>query len=197
MNEITVNENKNEISTEVMAGIAQCMLNAMASVIETAQELVRLIDSQPLFAEQLAAQYPKIGMAIIKNFERIGRKQMIPGLMWDASPGASALRRMPYSLQEKYYDNVVPLLVNAESGWDVLRTPIGSLTKDQAAQVFNGETIRTEAQQRAWIEDRRSREAIKTVNKVEPYRIVGKELLVTAHCVFTAKDLASILSRIS
>lgn len=128
----------------------------------------------------------------ITRWARLIQRQ-IPQLLIDYSPGARLLSRLPKQLQTKYYSEPLPLLIEKDGGFEVLRVDLRNLTPEQARQVFADDHVRTEAEQRAWIEDRKALSAVPAKTNL-PYRIVRDELLVMIPCKFTRRDLARLLS---
>lgn len=158
--------------------------------------LVDLVESDPHVYDYITRECPSMTPGILDTFERIGRGQILPTLAMDSSPGVTRLKRLPISAQSRYETEPVPLIVETDDGPDVLLVKVRDMTKSQAAQVFGPGRLRSEGEQRAYLMERRSN-AAKPVNKVEkPWKIVGGKLNVQG-VVFTAGDLASILTQMT
>ncbi len=56
-------------------------------------------------------------------------------------------------MQETYFHNPPSLLIQNNGDWEQLKVDIHNMTPDQAAQVFSEDHVRTDGEQRAWIED--------------------------------------------
>jgi hypothetical protein len=154
------------------------------------------IDANPNFIDEVLKLAPQLTEEFIRRFERIGRGQMVPQLMWDASPGVGKLIKMPVSLQEKYLNEPVALLVKSDAGWETLKCDVRNLSASQASQVFNGEGVRSEAAQRAWIEDKRAKldQKIPTATK-EPYRVVRHSLVIVEPVTISRAELLMLLAK--
>lgn len=169
----------------VMQGI-ECWQQAGALV-------VRAIDSNPNFIDEVCDKCPDITPELVHRFEQIGRKQLCAKLLISDAPGVRRLRRLPYSLQEKHSVEPVSLILsNGES----LRVDVRNLTPDQAAQVFAEDRIRSDAEQRSWIEDKRSKSSAPSNKSNAPYRVVGKKLVVMTACTLERKELARLLAEL-
>jgi hypothetical protein len=149
------------------------------------------IEEDPDFAEKVHAKHPEISCDTVYAFDRLGRKELHPKLLISDSPGAKKLRRMPYSIQEKYSNNPVPLLIKTEKGWETLPASAFNLTPEQANQAFDSDGVRPEAAQRAWLECKTSRALIQVD---DAWRVAGRKLIVMQPCQFTAKQLARIFA---
>jgi len=136
--------------------------------------------------------------SLIAAFERIGRKQLIPQLAYMSGPGPERLAKMPFSVQEKYLNEPVDLLIlKDDDSTDKLRVSVHDLTARQAAQVFDRDCVRSLPAQRAWLENERMRLCAAAKQAPEfPYKINGRRVTFVEGCTLTAKELARILSEI-
>lgn len=159
--------------------------------IEAGKVVVKALEDDPDFAEKVNASHPEVSVDVVYAFDRIGRKELHPKLAISDSPGAKRLRRLPYGQQEKYMNNPIPVLIKQLNGWETLKVSVFNLTSDQAAQAFDGNVIRTEAEQRAYLETKSSKAMIQID---EPYRVSGRKLIVMQACQFTAGQLARLLA---
>jgi hypothetical protein len=134
----------------------------------------------------------------IALFERIGRHQLLPQLAYATDPGMERLGKMPFSLQEKYLDEPVELLIlKDDDTTDKLKISMHDLTARQAAQVFDKDCVRSLSAQRAWLENERERRFAEAKPVPDfPYRINGRRVTFTENCTLTAKEIARILSEI-
>jgi hypothetical protein len=149
----------------------------------------------PEWADKVAEKNRLITAQFVHRFACIGVK-MIPQLAVSECPGAKKLRQLPISLQERCWQNPVGLLINNNGDWEELNVDLHNLTTDQAAQVFAEDHIRTAAEQRAWIEDKRAKQSVPPAKSNQPYRVVGSKLVVMVPCQFSRKELAQILADI-
>lgn len=160
--------------------------------IEAGKIVANALEEDPDFADKVHEYHPEISVDTVYAFDRIGRRELHPKLVMSDTPGSRKLRRMPYHIQEKYCDMPVPLLIKSDGKWDTLKVSVFNLTTDQAAQVFDSDGVRGEGAQRAWLEDK---SASTSVQVDDPYRVVGRKLIVLQKCQFSAKQLATILSQ--
>jgi len=154
--------------------------------------LAKNMDEDPEFIEKICDFCKDISPEALYRLEQVGRGQLHPTLLLNDTPGVRRLRRLPYSLQKKHATEPLTVII---SGGETLEIDVRNLTPGQAAQVFTRDSIRTPAEQRAFIEDRAVMcQAVSTGGL--PYRIVGKTLVVLTGCKFTTSDLAGIIARI-
>ena len=168
--------------------------SGMASLARAGEIAAEAIKENPKFIDDVCDACPDITPETVRRFEAIGLKQLHPRLAISEAPGVQKLRKMPYKLQERYSVEPIPLLINNSGKWDTIIVDVRNLTSDQAKQVFNCERIRSEAEQRAWIEDRASKKAAPMTRANLPYRHDTKKLVVMEPCTFDRKELATILA---
>jgi hypothetical protein len=176
-----------------MEKIYTLILKGIECWIEAGKIVAEQIDKDEDFVEKLNRAHPEISTEMIYAFEMVGRKQLSPRLLVCDGPGPKRLRKLPLQLQERYLDNPVPMLIKTEKGWETLKADVRTLTLSQAAQVFGECGVRSEAAQRAWIESKSALRAPIEVN--EPYRVVGRSLVIVEPCKLTAKQVAQILAQ--
>jgi hypothetical protein len=172
---------------------AQLIQQGAENWIKAGKLVAECIDEDSDWPDKVNKAHPEIGLDMIYAFERVGRMELHPKLLMCDSPGARKLRRMPYALQTRYLNEPVELLVNTDGQWEPLRVSIHNLTPAQAAQVFDGSTVRSQAAQRAWFEDRKASSSPGQFD--DPYRVTGRKLIVMQPCQLTAKQLAQILAQ--
>ena len=154
--------------------------------------LAKNMDEDPEFIEKICDFCKDISPEALYRLEQVGRGQLHPTLLLNDTPGVRRLRRLPYSLQKKHATEPLTVII---SGGETLEIDVRNLTPGQAAQVFTRDSIRTPAEQRAFIEDRAVMCQVVSTGGL-PYRIVGKTLVVLTGCKFTTSDLAGIIARI-
>lgn len=173
--------------------IASLINQGVQAWIEAGKIVANAIDKDPDFAEKLNAKHPEVSVEMVYALDRVGRRELHPKLLLSEYPGVRRLRRLPYSLQEKYVNNPVPVLVNGPKGWESLQVDINNLTPQQAAQVFDKNGVRSDAAQRAYIESQKAKQPAKEYK--DPCRVVGHRLVIAQPCEITAKELSHFLAQ--
>jgi hypothetical protein len=164
---------------------------------EAGRIIVRIVDHDPHAVDDIIKQCPALTPTIIGVFERIGRGQLLPSLAMDSSLGASKLRELPLSLQKRYEQEPIPLIVNTNNGTDVLLVDAKNMTREQVKQVFAKGRIRTEGEQKAFLAQQES-SAIKTTVQGKPaWTVKGGRVIFEAGTTLTAGELATILAQIT
>jgi hypothetical protein len=164
-----------------------------------AAEIARAeIDKDIGWPDKVCEKYPNfVSPAVINRFAGIGLKY-IPQLALIESAGAKRLRKLPLALQQKYINEPLPVLIKGENGrgYEPLLLNFCDMTPDQAAQVIAHDRVRTDSEQRAWIEDRKKRksdEELPQRNAGLPWRAVDDEIEVTVPTRFKTTDLLEML----
>ena len=160
-----------------------------------AAELARReIDSNPEWPEEVESRSKFITSHAVRRFALIGLKYT-PELAIDECPGAKRLRKLPIESQRKYYTESLPLLIENSGHWESLNVSLHNLTPDQADQIFATDHMRTESEQRAYIESKRMNA---TANLVDmPYRIVGNDVIFMAGARLKKSDLKLLLDQLT
>ena len=163
--------------------------------IKAGEMLVEMVEEDPYVYDYIINQCPTLNAGILGRFEQMGRKTLHPQLLLTASPGFAKLQKLPFSMQERYIDEPVPMIVHTEAGTDVLLVKAKDMTKEQAAQVFAPGRVRTEGEQKAWLMQHRSEKAIRKEETVKtPWKIRGHKVIING-VEFTRKEIAGILAQ--
>ncbi len=172
----------------------QLVQQGYESWIEAGRIVCEQTDNDPSFPEKVTKKHPEISEDVIYAFEQIGRRKLHPKLLMSNKPGPRRLRSMPYELQERFIEEPVNVLVENNGKWEELRVSVFNLTPLQARQVFNGNTIRPAAAQRAFIESEKLSNATEANLAEVPYRITNGALVVLQPCKLDRKQLSQILA---
>jgi hypothetical protein len=165
--------------------------------IQAGEMLVEMVEEDPHVYDYIIQQCPTLNAGILGRFEQMGRKILHPQLLLSASPGFSKLSKLPFSMQERYLSEPVPIIVHTENGPDVLLVETKNMTKDQASQVFAPGRIRTEGEQRAWLMQQRSNAAKPVGSNVAPWAIKGGRVVFVAGATLSAGELATIITQLT
>lgn len=161
--------------------------------IKAGEILVELVEADPHTYDYIIQQCPQLNAGILGRFEQMGRKTLHPQLLLTASPGFSKLTRLPFSMQERYISEPIPLIVHTAEGTDVLLVKAKDMTKDQANQVFAPGRLRTEGEQKALLMQQQSN-AARPVTTSKPWSIRGSKIIING-LEFTRKELTAILAQ--
>lgn len=186
----------NTVTESKITQFAQLINDGIEAWVKAGEIVVELLDADPQAMDNICAQCPWITPEIIVRFEQIGRKQVYPKLLLSDAPGVRKLRKLSYSLQGKYSEEPVDLLVVNNGSTDVLKVHVKSLTSSQANQVFDKDCVRSVAQQRAFIFDKNSSTVFPDLSESLPYRIRGGKVEFRENCTLTAHQIAEILTRL-
>jgi hypothetical protein len=93
--------------------------------------------------------------SFLADAERVGRGLLDHRLLLESKPTFKKLAMCPLSEQQEALKNGIRVVVR---NGDVLKVPAFALTPDQANQVFDKDRIRTEPEQKAYLETNAQRE---------------------------------------
>lgn len=128
-----------------------------------ADDLVASIDGDRNYKKRLADL--GVNAEVVDRLERLGRKQFDKRLVLSASPEVGRLKVLALSEQAQVLDEGYEVLDLDEQ--TVRRIPFGMLTSMQRIQVFKRDGVRTVAEQRSVIRERKA--------KVAPVQVAGRD----------------------
>jgi hypothetical protein len=151
----------------------------------------------PTFIERFCDAHPEYNPAVLQRMELAGLGKIHPKLIsLYPTAGTRRLERLPVELQERYLEEGVALVIIKDGCVETLKAKVENLMPVQAAQVFDRDHIRTEAEQRLWIESNRVQQP--KAAGASGYTISGTgrspKLIVLEPRTFTRRDLRLILS---
>lgn len=115
--------------------------------------LVALIEKNPDVKARIVREHPEISFSVLSRLEMVGRGMVKPEFLLSDAPAYRAVRCLPISDQERLStDPNLPLVIREQGRTEVLHVDFRNLQASQVSQVFAKDHIRTEAEQRAWIE---------------------------------------------
>lgn len=159
--------------------------------------LVELVEADPQIFDKIIEADPRMNAGILGKFEAMGRKVLHPQLLIGDSPGFEKLAEMPYSVQERFLSESIPLVVETESGTDVLLVSAKNITSNQARQIFGKGRIRTEGEQKAWLMDQRAKKARPAGTNIPAWTIKGGRVCFAEGATLSAGELATIITQLT
>lgn len=165
--------------------------------IKAGEVLVALVDNDPHAYDYIIQKCPMLNAGVLARFEEMGRKTLHPQLLLTNSPGFSKLQKLPLSLQERYLEEPIPVIVHGENGTDILMVEAKNMTKEQAAQVFTGNRVRTEGEQKALLMQAKSNAARPVGSNIAPWKIEKGRVVFQAGATLSAGELATIITQIT
>lgn len=118
--------------------------------------LVVMLDHNPNIRRRLLDEYSFLSPSILSKLEEVGRGNLLPELLMSDSYQFRKARELPVSEQRKAVDGCIPMVITKGDGFDVLEVDFKGLSSDQAQQVFDKDHIRSEQEQRLYLEQRKS-----------------------------------------
>jgi len=159
------------------------------------------IDAGKIYAEAVRrdrqsaeSELAKIGFVLTDRIrlEKLGNGQLDVRLFEMRNRAAQRLSGFPVQEQTRAIECGVPVLL-VDRPQEHIMVPVLQLTPAQVQQVFAADHIRSEGEQRQYIEAEKLKAIQTQPVKVEPYVISGNRLRVKANTSFTRQDLLEIL----
>lgn len=104
------------------------------------------------WAKSLNKIHPEISVSITLALARVGRNELIAELLAPMTPGERVLRECSYEAQKKHFYEPVKVVFRKAGGWVTKLVHIQSMDDDIITQVFDNGIIRSESEQRSYIE---------------------------------------------
>lgn len=186
--------NQNAVAKNYIAEFLALIEQGKQCWIDAGKKLCEAVENVPGFTKLLLDECPQLTNRFIHKMIDLGHGSLHPELLIGESIGERSLAKLPYSWQEKHFEKPVELLIKNADKWDTLLVQVRDLTPDQCKQVFDGTGIRTEAQQRVYLENSWAKRIAPPSKSNLPYRIVGKKLVVMTPTQFDRKELATLLA---
>ena len=134
-----------------------------------------------------------IPMSAWKGFEAVGKKSLHPSLLLGGGgPNSARIKGLPYSDQERVFSGHKFVLLTSDDSR--LKVDLRHVTRDQAKQIFAEDHIRSEPEQKLWLEREKTRASMPggAVREV-PYTISGGKVIFKSKAVITKEELKRIL----
>lgn len=144
------------------------------------------------FVDAVCDANPDFTPDFVQRFVEVGLRRLHPRLLIAEGPGPRRLRKLDYATQEKYVKDPLPLVL---ADGKILHIDVRNLQPIQADQIFNGDHIRSEGEQRAWQEERKLKQPTKKAQA--DYKINrSKGTVVINGIEFSRRKLAQILAEL-
>ena len=171
--------------------------NGIEAWQKAGESVVSLVDDHKMSLDEIEAMAncEIITVNVLAQFERIGRRQVMPKLLVLDFPASKYLQRLPFSEQHRLIEGSVDLLVIRDSGTDTLMVKCRDLTPDQCKQVFSRNEVRSLSAQRAFMEDRRKK--LPCNAGLPTWQIKHGKVVFNSACELTRKELSVILSQLA
>ena len=165
--------------------------------VRAGEILVEMVEQDSDAFHKIVEKCPSINIGALYLFEQMGRKMLHPRLLLSDCPGYQKLATMPLSIQERYLDEPIPLVVETDNGTDILLVKAREMTPGQARQVFRNGRIGTEGEQKAWLIDRASKSAKPVGTNISAWKIKAGRVEFQAGATLSAGELATIITQLT
>jgi hypothetical protein len=183
-------EMKMEKKVNYIEALRTAFNGAENSIKEAASIVVAAIDEDPVNKDRLIEAFPHIPYTTWATFERIGRGQMDYRLAMGGGTNAGMIKRLPMSDQKNIMDGVKLPLVTFSG--DTLLVDPRNCTPAQAKQLIDGDCLRSEGDQRAYMEDQERQ--IDIMEKAQPRKVTVRRGMATfSACTMTKNEILDVL----
>lgn len=152
---------------------------------------VQAIDADPANKTIFFEKFPEIPPGVWTRIESVGRGTVLPELITSAIGCYKQVARLPISEQKMVSCHPIELLL---ANGDILKVKINDLQKDQIKQVFAIDHVRSIQEQKAYLEQSKSKYSKVEKAVTKSYSIVGKGKVEINGFVFTVRELSRIIS---
>lgn len=169
------------------------------ALLKAGEKLVGILDEHPKAADFIMDQAPHVTPSVLGNLELLGRKQRHIDLLFKHGPGVERLAKCPYSVQDRYTKEPIPVAVRMPDGSiDILLIMFYNMTADQAYLGIGPDGIRAMGEQRAILQHRVKNTAQQEVIITVPsWSIRGNKMVLPDGTALSAKELSAILAQIT
>jgi len=189
--------------TEVAMAIQQELEKAEDAILLASKIYVSYIDDEKAKVRELK-ELLGFSYETYVSMERIGRGIMDQRLIFTETKARKKLAAAPKSQQKKALDKGLEVLVD---NGEVLRVKIDDLTSNQIKQVFAGDHVRSIAEQKNYIRNRKAQmefaaklnipKVEKEPEKILPiYEIKKGKLIINKPTELSRKEVFDILSKL-
>jgi hypothetical protein len=190
----------NELTIFKSDDLVRCITDGIANWKKAGDMVVNAIDHGGMSLQSIADSCGSecITVEVLAQFERIGRKQVMPQVFALPCAAQKYLERLPYSEQQRLLYGAVPVVLIKDGKVDVLEVSVKNLTRYQCKQVFNSGGVRSVEAQRAWLESEREKKTAQMSSPRQvPWIVKQGKVVFTEPCEINRHDLATILSQIA
>lgn len=172
---------------------SEALTSGLENIVKAAKIYVEAIDSNPALADEFAAEFRDVVPASAwAGFEAVGRKWMHPRLlMGGGGRYASKIKRLPYHAQERIFNGERFDMLLPDG--DTIRVDIREAAPEQADQLFEGNHIRTLAEQKLWLAKRKQEPEAEEA-EVLPYTINNGQITFRRGVTMTRQEIKRIIA---
>lgn len=161
--------------------------------------LVELVDDDPHVYDCIIRQCPAADRTVLSRLELIGRRILHPDLLLPGNRQLDRLSKLPLSMQARYLEEPVEVIVETEQGTEVLRIKVGDMTPDQYKQAFDKTGPRSLGGQKAMLAEITTRAMAEKRAGVrhDRYQIKGRTVRFLSDEPFCVADLTGIINQLT
>ena len=187
--------NESVVMQESLRQFEEAFKRGIDGIVQAAGIYVKALDENPANAEKFREFFAdSIPASAWSNFEAIGRKWMHPQLLMGGMVDrkkAAIVKRLPYDVQEEVFNHKrFPLLLPTG---ETLKVSVQDAAPEQVEQLFDGASMRTDAAQKAYLENLKTRKHVEKSEEL-PYTIRDGKVIFKRGTILTKSEVRRILS---
>lgn len=172
--------------TERVKEVKALMTSIKENLEAISLKILAMLDQDGMSIEAISVE-TGLPENVVSNFERVGRKQLLPSLLFATFEAASYVKQLPYSKQVELLEQkgvVEVATVMPDGSIDFRKTTVDQITGGEIKQVFSrngaGSNVRSLAQQRSYIESEKQKAAQSALKNAVPkdgWTVQGKHII--------------------
>lgn len=179
-------------SEQTIENFVRVLYDGVAAWEKAGKILVALVERNPDVKAKIVREHPEISMGVLTRLEMVGRGFVKPEMLLSDAPAYRAARVLPVSDQARLLnDPNIPLVIREGGQTEVLHVDFRNLQTAQVRQVFASDHIRSEAEQRAWMEAQ-ARPSMKRDWWIEDGMVVFRK-----GAKFTVSQLSGVIQQVA
>lgn len=180
-----------KLQTNKINEIVNLLTGGMESIVKAGEIWVSILDENPdkstdLYNE-IPKKYPLLSVDKLITLERLGRRDLMPELVFDESPASKSIRLLPYSQQQQCLSGPIDVAVHRAGKIVKEKRNVKDLSRREVSIAIGPKGVRPlDEQERLW--------SFK-VSPVQPakYEHRGSVVKVFRSSVFTREEIQKIL----
>lgn len=179
---------------ELVEAATMCATQLGSNIRELGEVLCEI--AKRYGADGITIVHEELGISreVMRNFMLVARGTLHEKIALGAVPYGNALRDLSIEEQTEVVEKGIPVIKRVGKAWKSSYMKTDAMPTEIRKQVFDGKRIRTEAEQKEYVERLESTSRARSAKVKKQWEINGGKLVVNTPTSFTTSDLAKILS---
>lgn len=180
--------------TELVEAATMCAHQLGSNIRQLGEVLCEI--AKRYGADGITIVHEELGISreVMRNFMLVARGTLHEKIALGTVPYGNALRDLSIEEQTEVVEKGIPVIKRVGKAWKSNHIKTDSMPTEIRKQVFDGKRIRTESEQKEYVERLESASRARSAKVKKQWEIKGGKLVVNTPTSFTTSDLAKILS---